>query len=547
MTHCQGIRTVALRLAGGIVCLLMLSAPRAMSAEDADGGTIEIAKEHARKVKGDLLETSAGLGRWVDGLGREQRPGWMNRPQFLEINGARYTASVMLLLLVGLFTILVVRIMRNSAGRIHEVAEKSWPKLLLSASRKPLALVLWIYGAYFSLSILFDAMDPAVGIAALGPRLTSLTYLGLTVAFFWLIFRCIKGAQKKMQIRADRSAGILDKVLVPVIGTALRLLVPAIGLILLAGAADLPEPYDWLATKLVAIFIIGSIGFLIIRATNATEKAILAANRLDVQDNLRAREIYTQVSVIRRIIVVGVSGLAVACILMLFQPVRQLGTSILASAGIAGIVLGLAAQKTLSNFFAGIQIAISQPIRIDDVVIVEGEWGRIEEIALTYVTVCIWDLRRLVLPINYFIEKPFQNWTRTSARLLNSVFLYADYTLPVEALRQELRRLLEANPRWDRDVCVLQVTDSKPESIEIRCLMSSIDAPTGWDLKCEIREGLVNFIQTHHPESLPRVRAELRRDAGKTEPMDVPATPKGTPLGEGPSAPGLIKGGEEAD
>jgi small-conductance mechanosensitive channel len=173
------------------------------------------------------------------------------------------------------------------------------------------------------------------------------------------------------------------------------------------------------------------------------------------------------------------------------------------------------------------------------VVIVEGEWGKIEEIALTYVTVCIWDLRRLVLPINYFIEKPFQNWTRSSATLINSVFIHADYTLPVEPLRKELHRLLEINPLWDREVAVLQVTDSTPKSMEMRCLMSSPDAPKGWVLKCEIREGLVTFLQQNHPECLPRVRAELdagRPPSGDRPKFNTPPQPKPEP---GSSSPGI--------
>jgi small-conductance mechanosensitive channel len=528
MRRRRNILKAILLIAGRIACFLVCCAVVATAEElpavpqTPDGGTLDIAREHARSVKSELTASSHSLGGWIDRVGRDTRPVWMNRPLFQGISGARFVASLLLLVIVSAFTLTVVRIIRTRAGRIESGEKKSWPQMLWSAGRKPLALVLLLYGVYFSLSILFDAIDPAAPLSFLGKQLANFTYAGLIIAFFWFLLRSIKGAQKKMQAWADHSAGILDKVLVPVLGTALRLLIPGTALVIVTGAVDLPPPYAWIVSKSVGVFIIGSVAFLIIRTTLATEKVIMAANRLDVADNLRARQIYTQVSVIRRIIVVGIGGLAVASALMLFQPVRQLGTSILASAGIAGIVLGLAAQKTLSNFFAGIQIAISQPIRIDDVVIVEGEWGRIEEIALTYVTVCIWDLRRLVLPISYFIEKPFQNWTRTSARLLNSVFLFADYTLPIEPLRQELRRLLEANPCWDGDVCGLQVTGSTAQAMEIRCLMSSLDASKGWNLKCEIREGLLNFIQANYPASLPRVRAELRRDGLKPEPEILP-------------------------
>jgi small-conductance mechanosensitive channel len=196
--------------------------------------------------------------------------------------------------------------------------------------------------------------------------------------------------------------------------------------------------------------------------------------------------------------------------LMVFESVRQFGTSILASAGIAGIIIGFAAQRSISTLLAGFQIALTQPIRIDDVVIVENEWGRVEDISLTYVTVRIWDLRRLILPISYFIERPFQNWTRTSADILGTVFLHVDYTVPLQPLRDELDRILAASPLWDGKVKVLQVTDAKPQTLELRALASAADASAAWDLRCEIREKLIAFLQTHYPASLPRVRAELQ-------------------------------------
>jgi small-conductance mechanosensitive channel len=197
----------------------------------------------------------------------------------------------------------------------------------------------------------------------------------------------------------------------------------------------------------------------------------------------------------------------VASMLMVFDSVRQFGASILASAGIAGIVIGFAAQRSIATLLAGFQIALTQPIRVDDVVIVENEWGRIEDITLTYVVVKVWDLRRLVVPINYFIEQPFQNWTRRSADILATVFLYVDYTIPVDALRGELTRILGASRYWDGKVNVLQVTDAKEHTLEIRALASAADASLAWDLRCEIREQLVAFVQRRHPESLPRVRA----------------------------------------
>ncbi|WP_193212925.1 mechanosensitive ion channel family protein [Luteolibacter marinus] len=515
----------------------MLSCLPVAAAEPPGEPTVEIAKEHARVLKSDLALAAHRLGEAVDLGAQDAGSGWLDQPWWLGVSAARYLAAALILTAVGLLTGLIVRQIRKRAGRIDNGGIRTWPRLVLTSARKPLAMILWIYGVYFALGILFDAMPPDAPPAAWGGKLVGLTFTGLTAAIFWLAFRLIRAGQKKMEGWADRRPGITDNIIVPIAATALRLATLVTGVYVLIGTTDPPPPLDWMASKLAAMFAIGCVARLIIRSARVAEGVLLKAHRMDVADNLKARQIYTQVSVIRKVIVVCAGALAVACMLMLFEPVRQLGTSILASAGIAGIVLGLAAQKTLSNLFAGIQIAVSQPIRIDDVVIVEGEWGKIEEISLTFVTVCIWDLRRLVLPINYFIEKPFQNWTRNSATLLNSVFIYSDYTLPVEPLRRELRRLLEANPLWDGGACVLQVTDSTPQAMEIRCLMTSSDAPKGWDLKCEVREGLVTFIRENYPECLPRVRAEVRRDG--VAPVPVAASASGPASGTGESSPGL--------
>jgi hypothetical protein len=195
--------------------------------------------------------------------------------------------------------------------------------------------------------------------------------------------------------------------------------------------------------------------------------------------------------------------------LMVFDSVRQFGASILASAGVAGIVVGFAAQRSIATLLAGFQIALTQPIRVDDVVIVENEWGRIEEITLTYVVVRIWDQRRLVVPITYFIEQPFQNWTRTSSEMLATVFLHTDYTVSVGALRDELTRILSRSTLWDQRVNVLQVTDAREHTLEIRALASAADASRAWDLRCEIREQLVVFVQENYPASLPKLRVSV--------------------------------------
>jgi len=182
--------------------------------------------------------------------------------------------------------------------------------------------------------------------------------------------------------------------------------------------------------------------------------------------------------------------------------------SILASAGIMGIIVGFAAQRSLSTLLAGLQIAITQPIRINDVVIVEGEWGTIEEITLTYVVVKVWDLRRLIVPVTFFLEKTFQNWSRSTTNILGTVLINVDYTAPVPEIRQKLLEVLQQSQLWDREVWGLQVTGANKQVLELRALMSAVDATTCWDLRCEVREKLVAFLQESHPESLPRVREE---------------------------------------
>ncbi len=270
---------------------------------------------------------------------------------------------------------------------------------------------------------------------------------------------------------------------------------------------------------LLSLCLIGSVAWLIIRFTSVLDDLILSRYQIDIRDNLQARKIQTQLQIFKKIVTVVVVILALAIMLMTFDKVRQLGASILASAGIIGIIVGLAAQRTIATLLAGIQIAITQPIRVDDVVIVENEWGRIEEITLTYVVVRIWDLRHLVLPITYFNEKPFQNWTRVTADLLGTVFIYVDYTVPIQAIREELHRLLKSADLWDGKAWVLQVTNTTERTVELRALMSASDAPRAWNLRCEVREKLIEFIQRNYPDGLPKVRAEIRESVSPASTM----------------------------
>ncbi|QJA05394.1 mechanosensitive ion channel [Thermosulfurimonas marina] len=316
---------------------------------------------------------------------------------------------------------------------------------------------------------------------------------------------------KVLRSWASKTSSKLDDSLVKHSRAPLKLFFPLLGLWLSLPALQLPGELLSLLKHLIELLIIFSLAWLGIRGTYVAEDLVMSHYDLTAKDNLQARKIYTQVNVLKKITISLIFVLSLACILMSFEELRKLGLSLLASAGLAGLVLGLAAQRTIATLIAGIQIAITQPIRIDDVVVVEGEWGRIEEITLTYVVVRIWDLRRLILPISYFLEKPFQNWTRTEAAILGTVYLYTDYTIPVQAVREELGRILKESPLWDGKVWALQVTEATPQTVELRALMSAPDSSTAWNLRCEVREKLIDFIQRNYPQSLPRVRAELEK------------------------------------
>lgn len=262
------------------------------------------------------------------------------------------------------------------------------------------------------------------------------------------------------------------------------------------------------AGKIMELTLIAAFSFLLVRIIMVFEDLVYHRNDINVADNLKARKIRTQMKFVTRMAVVIIIVLAIAAMLLSFENLRKVGTGLLAGVGVGSIIIGFAAQSTLSNLLAGFQIAFTQPIRIDDVVVVENEWGRIEDITLTYVVVKIWDERRLVLPINYFIQKPFQNWTRVNSELLGTVFLYLDYSAPIEQLRRKFEALLRESKLWDKKVNALQVTNSTDRVIELRALMSARNSADAFDLRCYIREKLIAFIQEEYPEALPKTRSE---------------------------------------
>jgi len=289
----------------------------------------------------------------------------------------------------------------------------------------------------------------------------------------------------------------------------LRLMLPLLALDIVIPSLAIPSVLSDPIRHMMGLLLIFGVGWLMVRMALVVEDVVTEKFRIDVKNNVRARQIRTQFAVFRRVFNVIVVIITFGIALTTFDWVRTLGNSLLASAGIVGLAASLAARPTVENLVAGLQIALTEPFRIDDVVIAEGEWGWIEEISTTYVVVRTWDLRRLILPISYFISNPFQNWKRQSTDILGYVYLNLDYRMPIEPLRQELTRIVDASPLWDRKTTVLQVTDATEHTIQVRALASAADSSRAWDLKCEVREKLIDFIQRQYPQYLPRSRAEL--------------------------------------
>lgn len=287
----------------------------------------------------------------------------------------------------------------------------------------------------------------------------------------------------------------------------LRFLLPVVGVELaIPASAGLSDDLRTTLVHAVGIALIVGVAWLAIALTWILDDLVLARYAIAEHDNLRARRVHTQAQVLRRFVAFAIIVVAIAISLLSFSQVRAIGASLLASAGLVGVVVGVAAQPVLSNVMSGLQLAISQPIRIDDVVVVNGYWGRVEEITLTYVVVRVWDLRRVVLPISYFARNPFENWTRTNADLLGVVEIEVDYSAPVAALRERVGEVVKSSPEWDGRAWNLQVTAAGTSTITVRAMVSAADASALWNLRCEVREALIAFLQAEHPASLPRLR-----------------------------------------
>ena len=326
-----------------------------------------------------------------------------------------------------------------------------------------------------------------------------------------LIFNWILSSILRYHVR-HQSGFSLFRSFVFRLASPVRIFLPLFILDIVLPLMQLNARYYIILNKTIGIFLIVSFAAILIAIVRICQDYVVNTYDLKKEDNLKERKIRTQLQFVRKFVIFLIVVLTICAILLSFDSLRRLGAGLLTGVGVGGIIVGFAAQRSLGNLLAGFQIAFTQPIRIDDVLVVEGEWGRVEEITLTYVVVSIWDERRLILPINYFIEKPFQNWTRTNSEILGTAFIYLDYTAPVSEIRKEFTRLINTTELWDKRVQVLQVTNTTEKTIELRALMSASSSSRAFDLRCYIRENLVAFIQENYPACLPTTRAIVKSE-----------------------------------
>jgi small-conductance mechanosensitive channel len=352
------------------------------------------------------------------------------------------------------------------------------------------------------------------------PWAVSLVLLVGATAAAWLLYAATLAVLRRLlQGRRTYLRSVLEQTKNPT----------RLGLLLMALAIALPTAPVGSDTKIVIVrfLVLGTIcllGWIALTALNIAANLYLMQFRIDIEDNLLARKHVTQVRVLVRaldtIIVLVTLGFA----LMTFDAVRQYGVSLFASAGVAGVVFGLAAQPVLSNLIAGVQLAVTQPIRLEDAVTVQNEYGWIEEITATYVVIRLGDQRRLIVPLNYFIQQPFYNWTRQATPTIGTVVLYLDYAAPIDIIRKKAAELVEQTKQDNAKVTSVQVTNASVQAIEVRIVVNSDSATTTGNVSAELREKLIAFLQQEHPEALPRQRNEIV-DASVRKGKEPPAAP----------------------
>ena len=456
----------------------------------------------------------------IDGLSAflsQMLGSWSQSDLFLQVTPAK----LILGFLSALVILVLLRIARRILKRIYrgpktDESQRYWIDGLLHAFRKGLGLFAWITALFLFVSPLLPHIAIALNSQApfeIVSRLAEIGYFLSLVVFCYYAVRLVGGWLNQLAQRQPRRW--YDPTF-PLVGQLIYYNFLLISFQYFIELLRLPGSAAAVSSKVVAIVSILVNIMMLIQMVRALEDIALVRTERQGYDTYRYRGLQTRLKVLRQLITFVLVIIGAAAILMNFDPVRQIGTGLLASAGVAGVIVGLAAQKSLSTIIAGLQIALTSPMKIGDVVVVDGENGEVEEISLTYVVVKVWDQRRLILPITYFIDKSFQNWTRSSSELLGTVFLYVDYMVPIGELRAEAKRLVAESSLWDQRVFAVHVTDWKTDSVEIRILVSAAAASKLFDLRCEVREKLLAYLQ-HEPSAFPRVRNVVARSPQKSD------------------------------
>ncbi|MBA2655009.1 MAG: mechanosensitive ion channel [Gammaproteobacteria bacterium] len=394
----------------------------------------------------------------------------------------------------------------SKIGSVNTPSPQSWLTCTLHAISIPCLVAFCaglIYGAirYYYGEDISQETSQWLTAAAIGLQAI------LIVIFYWFFIRLINIASKYLKSLSTLRDSKTSIIIIPFLASASKAIALLAMVNLVLPYIGLPAQFEFILEKITSIFVIGCITWIFFRLVHAAEQLIVNYYAFKSATNVTARKMYTQMRILKRVIYGVILILALGASLMLFDNVRSLGASVLTTAGIAGVVLTLAAQRSLPSLLASIEIAVSQPIKIGDAVIIENEFGVVEKINFRYVVIKLWDWRRLVVPTNYFLEKPFQNWSREQAtNLIGTTYLYVDYTLPVDVLRGELLNVLKATRLWDGKVNNIQVSDAKQNSMELRILTSARSPAEAWDLRCEVREKLIDFIAKNYPQCLPHQR-----------------------------------------
>jgi small-conductance mechanosensitive channel len=394
---------------------------------------------------------------------------------------------------------------------------------------------LWIWGCglYTLLAWHFNGLlSYALGSGWATPDRQGAILQAITVlALSSLLGRLIYVTNRRLRALAAGESSHWESVVAVLCADALQVGIPLVATFFALGRVGLPSSVTSNSRDIINTLVILASGYLACRQVSLAADKIIQSHRVRGGVDVRSRALYTEVSALRKAILFVLAFLTVATAMIFCAPLRHVGTSLLASAGLITVLAGVVVQRSLSQFFAGFQLALTQPILLDDLVVVEGESGKVEEITLAYVVVHLWDQRRLVVPISYFLEKPFENWTRRTPELLGTVFLYFDYHLPVSELREEFFRYIEAHPAWDKRTRSLVIAEARETSIQIRALVSAADPDKLWTLRCDIREALITYVQEQHPAHLVKTRVAVQ---------DSPAQPFAL------ARPALIFGHEDA-